>query len=159
MPGITTYKNAFAAGQIKNRPNVTSLLKSWRARARICVRYQLERTEKRTLRSLETLQTQRHARIQKQISAIHYRLGLIVQTTPMGLPSVLVYSGTMMQLRQSAFACIARLYLRSTVGKSKAAAALLQQRRRQSVSALEGARYSPLSTFASTQEIANEGTP
>lgn len=49
----------------------------------------------------------------------------IVQTlhTPALISTVLVYSKTMMQLRQSAFACIPRLYLRSTVRESKATAA------------------------------------
>lgn len=43
---------------------------------------------------------------------------------PVLLPSILVYSKTMMQLRQSAFACILSVYLRSTVRESKAASAV-----------------------------------
>lgn len=58
-----------------------------------------------------------------------------------------------MQLRQSAFACIARLYLRSTVRKSKAAAAAAKRIRTRRSPAF------PLPTFVSIQEITNEETP
>jgi len=81
-------------------------------------------------------------RYQDPMSTIHCQLDRIVRTRArarFGPKFSLFRETTMMQLRQSAFACTSRLYPRSTVRESEAAAAAERSRRRERESERENA--------------------